>query len=276
MSQLSRFLPAVLVLSLLALAWWIGPIAQPAAYHAFADEARRFGLPHAADVLSNAVFAAVALRGWLLLAPRRCETCLADGWPGYALFLCALFLTALGSAYYHLAPDNARLVWDRLPIALACAGLLAGVRGDVLRRNALAASAGLALYALGSVAWWHLGEMAGRGDLRPYLLLQLLPLLLIPLWQGLHGVASDERRRFAVALACYALAKVAEHFDHRIADALHGALTGHTVKHLLAGLAAWLIVRALAARAEGRTQPSACAKGISKSALRLWPGCLRG
>jgi len=30
-----------------------------------------------------------------------------------------LRLTAVGSAYHHLAPDNQRLSWDRLPMTLA-------------------------------------------------------------------------------------------------------------------------------------------------------------
>lgn len=36
----------------------------------------------------------------------------------YAVVFAGLILTALGSGYYHLAPDNARLVWDRIPIMI--------------------------------------------------------------------------------------------------------------------------------------------------------------
>src|SRR6266567_7841347 len=107
-----------------------GRIAQPLNYNEFADASAAFGIHHAADVLSNAGFALVAIWGWLTLRPSRASDHLRAGWPGYRLFLIGLFLTAFGSAFYHLAPDNARLIWDRLPIALACAGLLVGVRGD--------------------------------------------------------------------------------------------------------------------------------------------------
>ena len=65
----------------------------------------------------------------------RADASLNAGRHGYRLFLVGLLLTAFGSGLYHLAPDNARLVWDRLPIALACAGLLAAVRAECLPKR---------------------------------------------------------------------------------------------------------------------------------------------
>jgi hypothetical protein len=163
------------------------------------------------------------------------------------LFLVGLFLTALGSSWYHLAPDNARLVWDRVPIALACGGLLAGVWGDVQRRESRHLAAMLALAAVASVGWWCFTDLSGSGDLRPYLLLQALPILLIPLWQWIYRLPGADRLAFGAALALYVVAKFAELNDHEIA-ALLGGLTGHTLKHLLAAGAAALIVGRLASR----------------------------
>ena len=78
---------------------------------------------------------------------------------------------------------------------------------------------------------------SGYGDLRPYLLLQGLPILLIPLWQWIYKAPSADRLAFGGALMLYIIAKVAEVNDHQIA-ALLGAATGHTLKHLLATAAA--------------------------------------
>ena len=108
-----------------------GPIAQFADYHHFADQRTFAGIPRAADVLSNVAFGVVALWGVAYL--RR-----AQSW-GYALFVISLLLTAIGSAFYHLAPDDSRLVWDRIPIALACAGLLAttGLASSAVTRSSI-------------------------------------------------------------------------------------------------------------------------------------------
>ena len=171
-------LPTAVVAAMSLVALWHGPIIQPADYHDFADRTLRLGIPHFTDVASNLGFALIALWGWCGLA----GSALWAEQAGYRLFLVGLFLTAFGSAWYHLAPDNARLVWDRLPIALACAGLLAGVWGDVWTRSSKILTLMLSTLALSSVVWWHYTEQAGAGDLRPYLLLQGLPLILIPLW----------------------------------------------------------------------------------------------
>lgn len=242
-----RHLPTLTTALFCAAALLYGPIAQLPDYHDFADQTAILGIPHMQDVLSNIGFALVALWGWWRLAPLRRHPTLANGWAGYRLFLIGLFLTAIGSSFYHLAPDNARLVWDRLPIALACGGLLAAVWADVRQRASRNFAAGLAAAAVGSVAWWYGTELAGVGDLRPYLLLQGLPIVLIPLWHWVHGWPNGERLAFGGALLLYVIAKFAELGDHQIA-ALLGVTTGHTLKHLLATAAAAVIVGTLVRR----------------------------
>lgn len=228
-------LPLAVTVTLAAALVAHGPVAQFAHYHEFADQSVLLGVPHAADVLSNLAFAAVAVWGLVRVRPLR---------RGYLLFLSALLLTAFGSGLYHLAPDDARLVWDRLPIALACAGLLSAVRTECVsalheKRDVLL----LAMFAVFSVGWWKFSA----GDLRPYLLLQMLPLVLIPLWQWIYRAPRRDRIAFALGLALYAVAKVAELYDHQVLAAL-GVISGHTIKHLLAAGAAAIIVGRLTER----------------------------
>lgn len=220
-----------------------GPVPQLPHYHAFADQSAWLGLPHAADVLSNAGFAMVGLWGWLCLRAHAGHPAIAAGWHGYRLFLIALILTAGGSSFYHLAPDDWRLIWDRLPIALACAGLLAAVRAEhrpdgSARRDA----AWLGVLAIASVAWWYRTD-----DLRPYLLLQALPIVLIPLWQAIYRADRRDRAMFGIALLLYVFAKAAEIADHQVL-AILGWASGHTLKHLLATTAAAVLVMRLIAR----------------------------
>lgn len=243
MKRVTRYLPLLATLCLGLLMALHGPIAQPEHYHHFADTRTAFGLPNAADVLSNIGFAAAGIWGWLCGTNSHREGNRAS--PGYLLFLIALVLTAAGSFYYHLQPDDARLAWDRVPIALACAGLLAAVHGEATRsthvmRNTII----LAVAAVWSVIWWYVS-----GDLRPYLLMQALPLILIPLWQWIHGTPPSERAAFGLAILLYVLAKIAELQDHEIL-AISGFISGHTLKHLLATAAAFAIVSVLVTRAK--------------------------
>jgi hypothetical protein len=99
-----------------------------------------------------------------------------------------------------LASGPCPLVWDRLPIALVCAGLLAAVWAQMALPPGRAGivTGLLALYAVLSVLWWYWTELNRRGDLRPYLLLQILPILpRDPLssvaLNHLHGLRSGKR-----------------------------------------------------------------------------------
>jgi len=217
---------AMLLIAALAVA---GPIAQPDHYHHFADQRILFGIPNALDVLSNLGFLLAAVFG--ALAWQR-----VPGRPSVerAVFLGAIGLTALGSTWYHLAPDDARLVWDRLPIAIACGALLAAAL-----RQAYASRAALPLLVAGAVAsvfWWR-----ATGDLRPYLLLQLAPLILIPLLQWQSGAPIAQRKAFGLAIALYVLAKAAEVADLHVFD-MFGLVSGHSLKHLFASAAALILV----------------------------------
>ncbi len=223
-----------LAIGLLAVAGFShGPVSQLPDYHGFTEQHALFGIPHGKNVLSNLPFALVARWGWFRLSPRQHHASIRQSWVGYRQFLIGLLLTAVGSIFYHLAPDNARLVWDRLPIALACGGLIAATWSDARRRASRDAAAWPALAAVISVAWWHFTELAGHGDLRPHPLFQAAPMLLIPLWQAIYRADGTEQLAFGGAPLLYAVAKYAELNDHELLAAT-GLVSGHTLKHLLA------------------------------------------
>jgi predicted membrane channel-forming protein YqfA (hemolysin III family) len=160
---------------------------------------------------------------------------------GYLLFCISLVLTAMGSAYYHLAPDDTRQVWDRLPIALACVALLLDAWEAGSGRQHMPSTLVSMGVAVASVAWWWYGNQSGNGDLRPYLLLQVLPLLLVPLLQWAFRRPVVERCAFAVAIACYVAAKMLELADHAVLQAL-AVVSGHTLKHVFASIGAAIII----------------------------------
>lgn len=219
-----------------------GPIPQWPDYHAFADRREWLGVPNAADVLTNLAFAFVAILGVAMARPVQAPTpaeCTAT-----RAFVACLALIAAGSGYYHLAPDDTRLAYDRLPIALACASLLCAFHGRYAGVQGRAILPAMSAIAAASVAWWSLTQARDAGDLRPYLLLQAAPLFLVPIWQWAFRVPGRERRRYGLAIALYVLAKACELQDHRLLD-LTGVLSGHSAKHLLAASAAAIILSIL-------------------------------
>lgn len=219
-----------------------GPIHTPAGYHDFADQRMLGQLPRAADVLSNLPFLFVGLLG-LLGVGRGAWLSGPVAWSLRAFFL-AIAATAVGSLWYHLQPDDARLVWDRLPIALACGALLAAVLEEC---SALRPPFGWLVWLLGaaagSVALTNEALMLAPGDLRAYLGLQLALLIVAPLLQWRAGLAWSQRRLWLAAVASYVFAKLLEVADLPVLE-MTGLLSGHTLKHLLAALGAWFVWRA--------------------------------
>lgn len=205
------------------------PVPQDLDYHLFADRRTLWGIRNALNVLSNVPFFIVGVAG--LLALRRTAAAVPmERWHvwSYTALFTGLALTAFGSSYYHLAPDNARLVWDRLPMTIGFMGLLTAMVGE--RASARAARTLLVpLLALGafSVALW-----AWIDDLRLYGVVQFGSLLVVLLL--LFRVSPYRDTRYVGwALAFYGLAKIFEAADRRIFDA-GGIVSGHSLKHLAA------------------------------------------
>lgn len=245
-----RILVAIAVLLAVALAWQ-GPIAQWSAYHAFADTRAWLGIPNAADVLSNLPFAAIGIWGLRAFAGAHPATPARAAWLTLGL---ALIGTAAGSAYYHWAPDNTRLVFDRIPIAVACVAIVAALLAErgMPRCASPAALALGALAAVAAVLHWYWTETQGAGDLRLYLFLQGLPMLLVPaallmrMRAAAPGATPDAAWWWVLGL--YVAAKVVEGLDDEVLRTL-GVASGHTLKHLLAASGAALLLRgAVAAR----------------------------
>ena len=81
-----------------------------------------------------------------------------DRWAYVALFG-GVLLTAICSSYYHLAPDNARLVWDRLPMTVGFMGLLAAMITERIDpRLGRALLVPLIFAGVGSVVYWFWTE----------------------------------------------------------------------------------------------------------------------
>ncbi len=231
-----------LLAAVLAVAAWLPPpIAQPAAYHRFADQSECFGIPHCLDTLSNLPFILAGLAGLAFLAGRSGREAFAERREmlPYVLFFLATVAVGFASGYYHLAPDNDRLVWDRAAIAVALMSWFAAILGERVGTSwGLRLLPWLIAAGLGSVAWWIWSETAGHGDLRPYVLMQLIPMVFVPLLLRLYPPRYGGDRYILGVLGAYLLALACDFLDRPIAE-LTGSVGGHTFKHVIAAGAAY-------------------------------------
>ncbi len=225
-----------------------GPIAQPAGYHAFADRVPRLGVPNGWNVLSNLAFVVVGVVGLRQLRRGTAVTAALPALlPAYRAFFVGALLIGAGSGWYHLAPDNARLVWDRLPMTIAFMALVAIVLGEHIdERIGRRTLWPLIALGVGSVLFWWLGERGGVGDLRPYVLVQFLPMLLLPLVLLLYRSCVGSAGALWALIGLYALAKAFE-FGDAVVLALAG-ISGHSLKHLAAAAAMAMLLVALRRR----------------------------
>lgn len=236
----------LLAVAVAGIAWLLPRIPQPLQYHQFADWHVCFGVAHCFDTSTNALFVLAGLAGLHFLSGAAAQRAFIDPREAlpYRLFFLAAILVGFGSGYYHLAPDNSRLVWDRAAISLALMSWLAAI---LCERVSLAA--GLHLLplllaaGLGSVGYWGWSEARGSGDLRAYGVMQFYPILLIPLLLRLYPPRySGDKDIFAV-IGLYLLALLCDLTDRPIA-VLTGVVSGHTAKHAIAALAMyWVVVR---------------------------------
>ncbi len=231
------------VLALVLLAVFMPPMAQHAHFHDFADQRSWLGLPCALDVLSNLPFA--LLGAWGLHVLRRVPAAALEQRQRRlaALFFVGLIVTALCSAWYHWAPDNAGLAVDRLGMTVAFAGLLGlGVATHVSGRAAGWFAAAVLLCGPLAVGVWAAG-----GNLLPWALLQgggMVLLLVLAAMKPLPGALAV---RWGVVIAIYAVAKVLEQYDAAVYAYTGQLVSGHSLKHLVAAFAAWPVISALRA-----------------------------
>ena len=211
-------------------------------YHDFADKRPYFSIPNFFNVVSNLLFCLVGLFGFFTLILKQEPLALTGEKSLALLFTLALFLTGIGSIYYHLKPSFYSLVYDRIAISLAFTSFF-----SFLITQRLFPKVGLVLsplfIALGifSVIFWYQTEHLGQGDLRPYLLVQILPLISLPLIPLFFPKPQMFDHYLYVAFILYIIAFLFELIDAPIFAFTDKAISGHTLKHLTAAASSILL-----------------------------------
>ena len=252
----AAWLAAVSVIAVVAFFVFVAPIAQDPAYHEFVDGRRLFAIPNFWNVASNLPFLFVGVYGFVFLWRYRMHVGESGLHRAWQVFFIGIVLTSFGSSYYHLAPGNATLAWDRLPMTIAFSGLFTIVIGEYLSvRAARHVLIPLLIAGAASVIYWAVTEANDAGDLRPYAVVQFLPMILTCAILIIYRRASDLTRYLWLMIATYAIAKFLEFFDAGVYG-IFDFISGHSLKHVAASLVPLALLFAL--RARDRAAREAC------------------
>jgi hypothetical protein len=224
--------PLLVLVGLIALSfavlWLLPPIPQDQAYHGFADARPLLGIPNFWNVASNLPFVVIGAIG-LWQFHRDPVTIVLFG---------GILLTGIGSSYYHWAPSDGTLFWDRLPMTLAFMAMVSAIveeRVDARLGRMLL----LPLLAIGLVSLlvWRWTD-----DLRLYGWVQFFPCIALPVLLIFCPAKYTGTSYWFMALGWYVLSKLMEHFD-RVIFSVDSIVSGHTIKHLAAAAACYAILR---------------------------------
>lgn len=210
-------------------------ITQDQSYHNFADQRSFFGIPNAMDVLTNIFF---LLAGFLglnqLLGKGRFKT------KSWIVFFLSIVFVAPGSAYYHWAPNDYTLIWDRLPMSVGFMALYVVLLSEHVSINVEKFLGPAVVTGLVSVLVWVMTT-----DLRFYFWIQFSSFLTIPMILILYPSRFSHKYFYGLTLLAYGLAKVTEVKDAKVFELTHYWISGHSLKHILAavgiGLLWWML-----------------------------------
>lgn len=233
----------LVALSLIGIFLFTPKIPQWPDYHHFADTRSFWGIPNFWNVLSNLPFILVSMLGFILLKRRWTAGYLnrKEAIVFFILFL-GVFSIGLGSSYYHWAPDNNTLVWDRIPMTVVFMSLLSLTIMERINLNlGFCLFIPLIIFGVCSVLYWHHTELVGQGDIRLYAITQFYSMFVILLVLFLFPKPYPPLNCYLWMFFFYGLAKITEYLDKPIYNLGH-VLSGHTLKHLLAAISVYFVV----------------------------------
>lgn len=234
------------VVALCAAALLLPVVHQDQAYHHFADARMLLGVPRALDTLSNLAFIAAGLWGLRAMFGDRLFFFSRALRTSALVFFVGFIATGVGSAIYHVAPDDPKLALDRFGMIVTFAGVL-----GMAAAQRVSERAGFGLLAVSLVLGplWVVVWLIG-GSVTPYGVMQFggLALVLALLRAPARGPGPD----WAWLVVGYALSKVFEFADAQIFEWSGQLMSGHTLKHLSAAVTALAVTRGLARQRFGR------------------------
>jgi Ceramidase len=228
----------ITALTTVAVFVFMKPISQDPTYHHFANDHLVFGITNFWNVISNVGFIVTGLLGINFIRKYKLSN------PIIWMLFGGVLLTGIGSAYYHFAPNNTTLVWDRLPMTIVFTSFFALIYSWCFNAK-MGFKIWLVSFVAGiySVFYWQYTEHELRGDLRLYAIVQFLPIVLI----AIIVATNFKKHTFLLKPICmivlwYVIAKLLEHYDNCLFKTTN-FLGGHPIKHVAAAVATFYIYK---------------------------------
>jgi hypothetical protein len=242
-SRISKYgILITLTLLTIAITLAIGRMPQKLTYHQFADQKIVWGVPNFFDVFTNLPFIVIGVLGMSKL-PK--SSAAGIHFLNYLVLFTGIFLTGFGSVFYHLHPDNATLVFDRIPMAIIFMAFLSITIAECVgQQTAKILLLPLIIFGISSVLWWYYSENQGSGDLRMYGFVQFYTIYIIPViaFYFPSGLFKKGIHSLLWVNVTYAIAKISEQFDKEIFTITH-VISGHSLKHIAATFSTWFLVK---------------------------------
>lgn len=198
-------------------------ITVPQGYHDFVDKRSLLGIPNFLDVISNL---AILLPALYLLQTRKNKSLLSN------LLILHISLLAITSGYYHLNPSDKTVFWDIMSIATGSMIVLLIIMNTTTEYNLL-----LYIFAVFSIIYWKY-----TGDLRLYLLIYIgVPFYIISKYYKNNNL----RVYLFIMIFCNILVWMTEFNDHYIYKITNNLVSGHTLKHIFAGIGIFYVIKIL-------------------------------
>ena len=212
------------------LAW--GPIPLSAQAHLYADERYLLGMPGGANAWVNLVMFAAGGWGWRATRASRWPAQLRTPWQLF--HLCAM-LSALSAGLHHAHTGDALFVLTHVFTAAGFMMLTLGMLAERMHsRFGSLVTCVLVLFGVAMTGLVMLFGPSGQNglDMRPLLLLEVIPVLVIPAGALSLPGRVTQALDWIVVLTLYALAKLLESSDVLVLE-MTGWISGHTLMHLM-------------------------------------------
>jgi len=227
----------------------LSPLTQSQDYHQFAEQRFIGHIPHFGDVLSNLSFIIV---GVLLLVESR-QWNYVELYKGQKTLFKALAYSSIalgfGSGYYHWAPTDYTLAWDRATMVLGFAIIFydSCVRYDIFGKKKVCQGTTISTITfLGTVIFWMISNR-----LEPYVFVQFFTMFVLVILAIKNYKEVPSKHLFNMFI-WYALAKLFENQDKLIFMMSGDLMSGHTLKHIAYAMALYCFGKDMLKRLENQ------------------------